>query len=77
MSLGCVTAYQLLPQSPTSKIHGLSWKLLLHAPPGIQRSSTTSPKVWRGCHQGGSLAIGIARVTVTPLVTGGQDTHTM
>jgi hypothetical protein len=75
-SLGCGTAYQLLPRSPTSEIHGLSWKLLLHAPPGVRRSSATSPRVWRGCHQGGSLAIGIARVTVTPLITGGQDTHT-
>ncbi len=75
-SLFCGTAYQLLPRSPTSKIHGLSWKLLSHAPPGVRRSSTMSPRVWRGCHQGGSLAIGIACVTVTPLVTGGQDTHT-
>jgi hypothetical protein len=25
---------------------------------------------------GGLLAIGIARITVTPLVTGGHDTHT-
>ncbi len=75
-SLGCGTAYQLLPRSPTSEIHGLSWKLLLHAPPGVRRSSTMSPRVWRGCHWGGSLAIGIVRVTVTPLVTGGRDTHT-
>ncbi len=52
-SLGCGTAYQLLPQSPTSEIHRLSWKLLLHAPPGVRRSSTTSPRVWRGCHWGG------------------------
>ncbi len=75
-SLGCGTAYQLLPRSPTSKIHGLSWKLLSHAPPGVQRSSTTSPRVWRGCHRGGLLLIGIACGTVTPLVTGGRDTHT-
>jgi hypothetical protein len=75
-SLGCGTAYQLLPRSLTSKIHGLSWKLLSHAPPGVRRSSTTSPRVWRGCHRGGSLAIGIARITVTPLVTRVQDTHT-
>ncbi len=75
-SIGCGTAYQLLPWSPTSKIHGLSWKLLLHAPPGVRRSSTMSPRVWRGCHRGGSLAIGIVRVAVTPLVTGGRDTHT-
>ncbi len=76
-SLGCGSAYQLLPQNPTPEIHGLSWKLLLHAPPGVRRSSTTSPRVWRGCHWGGLLAIGIARVTVTPLVTGGRDTHTL
>jgi hypothetical protein len=76
MSLDCGTAYQLLPRSPTSEIHGLSLKLLPHAPPGVRRSTTTSPRVWRGCHWGGSLAIGIARVTVTPLVTGGRDTHT-
>jgi hypothetical protein len=75
-SLGCGTAHQLLPRSPTSKIHGLSWKPLSHAPPGVQRSSTTSPRVWRGCHWGGSLAIDIARVTVTPPITGGQHTHT-
>ncbi len=74
-SLGCGTAYQLLPRSPTSKIHGLSWKPLSHAPQGVRRSSTTSPRV-RGCHWGGSLAIGIARFTVTPLITGGQHTHT-
>jgi hypothetical protein len=35
-----------------------------------------SPRVWRVCHRGGLLAIGIACVTATPLVTGGQDTHT-
>jgi hypothetical protein len=52
-SLGCGAAYQLLPQSPTSEIHGLSWKPLLHAPHGVRRSSTTSPRVWRGCHRGG------------------------
>ncbi len=75
-SLGCGAAYQLLPQSPTSVIHGLSWKLLSHAPQGVRRSSTTSPRVWRGCHWGGSLAIGTARFTVTTLVTGGRHTHT-
>ncbi len=48
----------------------------MHAPQGFRRSSTTSPRVWRECHQGGSLAIVIARFTVTPLVTGGRDTHT-
>ncbi len=74
-SLGCGTAYQLLPRRPTSEIHGLSWKPLLHAPQGVRRSSTTSPRVCRGCHQGGSLAIGIVRFTVTPLVTGGWHTH--
>ncbi len=51
-SLGCGTAYQLLPRSSTSKIHGLSWKPLSHAPQGVWRSSTTSPRVWRGCHWG-------------------------
>ncbi len=76
-SLGCGAAYQLLPRNPTSKIHGLSWKLLSHAPQGVRRSSTTSPRVWRGCHRGGLLAIGITRFTVTPLVTGGQHTHTL
>ena len=75
-SLGCGTAYQLLPRSPTFKIHGLSWKLHLHAPPGVRRSRTTSPRAWRGCHQGGLLVIGIVHVTVPPLVTGGRDTHT-
>ncbi len=75
-SLGCGTAHQLLPRSPTSEIHGLSWKPLSHAPPGVQRSSTTSPRVWRGCHWGGLLAIDIARGTVTPPVTRGRDTHT-
>ncbi len=75
-SLGCGTAYQLLPRSSTSEIHGLSWKLLSQAPSGVQRSSTTSPRVLRGCLRGGLLAIGIAHVTVTPLVTGGRDTHT-
>jgi hypothetical protein len=33
-SLGCGTAHQLLPRSPTSEIHRLSWKLLSHAPWG-------------------------------------------
>ncbi len=74
-SLGCGTAYQLLPRSPTSKIHWLSWKPLSHAPPGVRGGSTTSPRVWRECHRGGLLAIGIARFTVTPLVTGGRHTH--
>jgi hypothetical protein len=75
MSLGCEAAYQLLPRSPTSKIHGLSWKPLSHAPQGVRRSSTTSPRVWRECHRGGSLAIGIARFTVNLLVTGGRHTQ--
>ncbi len=48
----------------------------MHAPQGVRRGSTTSPRVWRECHRGGSLAIVIVRFTVTPLVTGGQDTHT-
>ncbi len=52
-SLGYGAAYQLLPRSPTSEIHGLSWKPLLHAPQGVRRSSTMSPRVWRGCHRGG------------------------
>jgi hypothetical protein len=69
-SLGCGAAYQPLPRSPTSKIHGLSWEPLLYTPQGVRRSSTTSPRVWRGCHWGGLLAIGIARFTVTPLVWG-------
>jgi hypothetical protein len=56
--------------------HRLSLKPLLHLPQGVRRSSTMSPRVWRGCHRGGFLAIGIARFTVTPLVTGDQDTHT-
>ncbi len=34
-------------------MNGVSWKLLSHAPLGVRRSSTTSPRVWRGCHQGG------------------------
>ncbi len=54
----------------------LSWTPLLHAPQGVRRSSTTSPRVWRGCHRGGLLAIGIARFTVTPFITGGRHTHT-
>ncbi len=76
-SLGCGAAYQLLPQSPTSKIHGLSWKPLSHAPQGVRRSSTTSPRVWTRCHWGGLLAIGIVHFTVTPLVTEGRHTHTL
>ncbi len=52
-SLGCWTAHQLLPRSLTSKIQGLSWKPLSHATPGVWKGSTTSPRVWRGCHWGG------------------------
>jgi len=39
--LGCGTAHQQLPQSPTSKILQPLWKLLSQAPQGIQRRSTT------------------------------------
>jgi len=39
--LGCGTAHQQLPRSPTSEILQPRWKLLSQAPWGIQRRSTT------------------------------------
>jgi len=58
--LGCGTASKQLPQSPKTEIRGLVGNPSRQIPLGVKRGSTTSPRVWKGCHWGKDLAIGIA-----------------
>ncbi len=73
--LGCDFAYQQLPQSPITKIHGLIGNPSCKPPGGSRGLILQSPKVLRGHHWGGLQWLKL-HFNSTPTRTGDKHTHT-